>query len=103
MLTEYLLAIVCIIVAMQLISFVRVGTDNRIFNTLLGTSFGIYLLHPMIIYALFWLKGDFPVSPALMIPTVFMGALLLSAGGTVLLRKLHLQFTLGENNNNYAN
>lgn len=98
MLTDYMLAILCIVVAMQLIPFIGtgIGRDNRFYNLLSTTSFGIYLLHPMIIYAFFHFKGDLVVSPWLMIPAVFFSALLLSILGTVLLRKLHLRFILGE-------
>ncbi|WP_418983914.1 acyltransferase family protein [Alistipes sp.] len=96
LLLDYLLAFLCICLALQIVSRMRMDTKKYWYRTVAQSSFGIYLLHPMIIYSLFFLKADRSIHPAIMIPAVFIIALIVSILGTRCLRKLNLPIVLGE-------
>lgn len=70
--------------------------NSPVWNCLKKNAFGIYLFHPMIIYALFFLLGAFDIPPAVMFIGIFLVSFSLSLGASVLLRKLRLGILLGD-------
>lgn len=70
--------------------------ENRVYRLIRKNSFGIYLFHPMIIYWLFSRLYALDVMPMVLVLAVSAAALVLSIGGTELLRKLRLQILIGE-------
>lgn len=59
-------------------------------------SYGIYLIHAMLVYLVFWSFSEVAVSPLLLVALAFSVALGGSLGLTELLRRLGLGFVLGE-------
>jgi len=69
---------------------------NRVYLSLKKNSFGIYLFHPMIVYALFYWLGKYNINPFLLSALICAAAILASIGATALLRKLRLKVLIGE-------
>ena len=59
-------------------------------------SFGIYLIHPMIIYVSFHWLGQSQIHPVILSIGIFGVAMMFSVIGTELIRKIGLEFVIGE-------
>lgn len=71
-------------------------TDHPLYRAVKKNSFGIYLFHPMIIYVLFHLLGQYDIDPVLLSTMIWVAATILSVFATKLVRKLRLQLVIGE-------
>ena len=65
-------------------------------KTMERNSFGIYLIHPMIIYLLFYWFGYSPLPPVVLCGCIFLVTMAVSIGVTEGLRKMKLGILLGE-------
>lgn len=74
----------------------RYVVEKRLFKSLLRNSFGIYLVHPILIYTAFHFTCHLPINAYIFTALLFVIILLLSILITWLLRKLHLNWALGE-------
>ena len=70
--------------------------ENKLFVELKKNGFGIYIFHPMIIYILFYFWGNLNFNPIILCFSVFAISYILSYLLTIILRKVHLGFLLGE-------
>ncbi|MGN0976873.1 MAG: acyltransferase [Faecousia sp.] len=68
----------------------------KLYECVRDNSMGIYLFHPMIIYVLFYLGQDFPVSPYGFSCLVFVVAMVLSYCFSKIVKCCKLGFLLGE-------
>ena len=68
----------------------------KFYSVVARDSFGIYLIHPMIIYLIFYYWGDSTFNPYIFSILVLGIVLILSCLATELIRKLHCKFLLGE-------
>lgn len=66
------------------------------FKELKKNGFGIYIFHPMIIYVLFYYFGSYNVSPVILCGLIFLVSYTFSYFLSVMMRKIHLSFLLGE-------
>ena len=71
--------------------------DNRIYYLLKRNSFGIYLIHPMIIYLCFYCFKNYIKNPYIASVIILVFTLIASGIITEMVRKLNLGFSLGEN------
>lgn len=70
--------------------------QNVLFQEIIGSSYGIYLFHPMLVYLLsHWVK-NIEINPLLIALFNFVVALFLSLILTRAMRKLNLQIFIGE-------
>lgn len=69
---------------------------NKLFNIFKEYSMGIYLFHPMIIYVLYYLLIDFNFNPYIQSITIAIISIIISMIFTYILKKLNLNFVLGE-------
>lgn len=72
------------------------AAESRLHRILCRDSYGIYLIHAMIVYLVFWVFSEIAVPAPLLVLLAFFVALALSLGLTELLRRLHLGFVIGE-------
>lgn len=70
--------------------------DTFLYNCIRSNSFGIYIFHPMIIYVLFYLFGDYDISPFILSTVIFGISTAGSIFITYVLRKLRLGILIGE-------
>ena len=78
-----------------------VSLKSNVLNTFLykciqKNTFGIYLFHPMIIYVLFYLFGDYDISPYLLSGGIFLISIAVSMIIAYVIRSLHLEILIGE-------
>lgn len=71
-------------------------TKTYIYRIINKNSFGIYLFHPMIIYALYYFLGDFNINPYLLSIGIALVSLVVSIIATELMRVLRLYVLIGE-------
>lgn len=70
--------------------------ETKLYGIILENSMGIYLFHPMIIYVLFYIGQDYPISPYAFSCLVFAAASILSYWFTRIVKDCKLGFLLGE-------
>jgi len=70
--------------------------EKPFYRRLKKDSFGVYLLHPMLLYLLFYYFRNSPVNPYLLSVLSFVGIYALTMLLTELIRKLHLGVIIGE-------
>lgn len=68
----------------------------KLYKSLKRNSFGIYLFHPMIIYALFAFLGQYSINPLLLSIVAFIASTVISYAATEFLRKKNLHILIGE-------
>ena len=71
-------------------------SDSTVFKIISNNSMGIYLFHVVIIYMCFHFTKHLETNPYLFSFLVFINAIFFSILLTILMRKLHLNFALGE-------
>lgn len=69
---------------------------KRWYITVSRDSYGIYLIHAMIVYLVFWFFSEVAISALILMPLAFLGSLFLSIFLVELLRCIHLGFVIGE-------
>jgi len=73
----------------------RLGA-HRLYVMMKRDSFGVYLLHPMILYVEFWLLSQKEINPYTLCIISFVGVYILTTLLTELIRLLHLGVIIGE-------
>lgn len=71
-------------------------SESRFFRMISTDSYGLYLLHPMILYLIFFYTRNLPIDPWLLAGASTVVCTVLSLLGVRLFRKLHLQLFIGE-------
>ena len=71
--------------------------ENSLMRIVRRNLFSVYLFHPMIIYVLFYLLGQYAINPILLSFLVFVTAITLSIGMAYLVRRVKLHWIIGEN------
>ena len=74
--------------------------NDALFKAINRNSFGIYLFHPIIIYAIIFCFRNIQISCFLIFCVALFGSFFLSLLLTELMRKLHLQICIGEKQRN---
>lgn len=70
--------------------------EKPIYQRFKKDSFGVYLLHPMLLYLLFYFCRNSTINPYLLSAVSFVGIYTLTMLMTELIRKLHLGVIIGE-------
>lgn len=71
-------------------------SETRFFRMISADSYGLYLLHPMILYLIFFYTRNLPIDPWLLAGASTVVSTVLSLLGVRLFRILHLQRFIGE-------
>ena len=71
-------------------------SQNKWYRMMGRDSYGIYLIHAMIVYLIFYVFSEVAIPAWILMPLAFFVALILSLGITEILRKCGLGIVLGE-------
>ena len=88
-----ILAIICLSVVLQGDTKLQTTT---LYNVMKRDAFGIYLFHPMIIYIMFYLLGEFDISPYFLSLLAIGISIIISIVLTEFIRKIKLKVIIGE-------
>lgn len=69
---------------------------NNLYKLISKNNFGIYLVHPILIYAVFHFAQHWYINPYLLCIATFVFVMVLSIGVSELLRKVNLGWAMGE-------
>lgn len=72
--------------------------QNKLYKLIFKNNFGIYLIHPILIYAVFHFAQHWYIHPYLLCAVTFVLVIFLSIGISELLRKVNLGWAMGEKN-----
>lgn len=75
---------------------IEIIKETKIYKLLDKNGFGIYLFHPMIIYILFYYLGNYRINPILLSLFIVIVTYIISILLTTIVRKIKLQFIIGE-------
>ena len=71
-------------------------TQKKWYAVISRDSYGIYLIHAMIVYLVFWAFSEIAIPALILAPLAFFGSLSFSVLLVELLRRVHLGFVIGE-------
>lgn len=71
-------------------------TETYLYKVIDKNMFGLYLFHPMIIYALFYILGGYNINPILLALGISIVSIVISILATKLIRKIKLGIFIGE-------
>ena len=72
--------------------------QNKLYKLISKNNFGIYLIHPILIYAVSHFAQHWYIHPYLLCAVTFVLVIFLSIGISELLRKVNLGWAMGEKN-----
>lgn len=94
---EWVMALAGILVFLYVSKIIpSVLLQNNLYKLISKNNFGIYLIHPILIYAIFYFAQHWSINPYLLCVVTFVLVMVLSIGISELLRKVNLGWAMGE-------